>query len=243
MRTTTFSVMLMALALFVPQRASAQENGVTQAITFSRCVSEQETHLARLVQLIEEAQTRSSSSDAVVARDARESITTLIHRVHDVRARLQQCVESASIPARPGAEVVRTTETPTAREASVAETGGTVREIHPAESMTQHVRVVRGERVDGRGTVPTEDLRQSVRAFVGAGVERCYEAYLDRVGVSTAEIEFTFAAVDGQIREVRVERAGFDAGMRTCVTRAVQGMSLAHTSGRSVFSYVLQVGG
>ena len=127
-------------------------------------------------------------------------------------------------------------------EASVAGSGGTVSVIHPAESIAEHVRVVNGERVDGRGTVPAEDLRRSVRAFVGSGVEQCYDAYLDRVGATRGEIEFTFAAVDGQIREVRVERASFDTAMRTCVTRAVQGMSLAHTTGRSVFSYVLQVG-
>jgi len=243
MRATTLLISLMALAFFFPQRASAQESGVQQAIAFSRCVSEQQTHLARLVQMIEEAQAHTSSSDTAVARDARESIATLVHRVHDVRGRLEQCIQSASIPARPGTEVVRTTEAPTGHEASVAASGGTVSVIHPAESIAEHVRVVRGERVDGRGTVPVEDLRRSVRAFVGSGVERCYDAYLDRVGATTGEVEFTFAAVDGQIREVRVERASFDAAMRTCVTHAVQGMSLAHTRGRSVFSYVLQVGG
>lgn len=241
--TTLLTLSLLTAALYAPQRAAAQEAGVAQAVTFSRCVTEQQTHLARLVQMIEEAEARTGSSDAAVARDARESIATLVHRVHDVRDRLSQCIQSANIPAQPGAQVVRTTETPTGQEASVAGSGGTVSVIHPAESISEHVSVVRGERVDGRGTVPTEDLRRSVRAFVGSGVERCYNAYLDRVGVTTGEIEFTFAAVDGQIREVRVERAGFDAAMRTCVTRAVQGMSLAHTSGRSVFSYVLQVGG
>ena len=241
--TTILTFLMLAMALYAPQRASAQEAGVPQAIEFSRCVTEQQTHLARLVQMIQEAQARTSSSDAAVARDARESIATLVHRVHDVRERLTHCIQSANIPARPDAEVVRTTEVPTGQEANVAANGGTVSTIHPAESIAEHVRIVRGERVDGRGTVPVEDLRRSVRAFVGSGVERCYDAYLDRVGASSGEIEFTFAAVDGQIREVRVERANFDAAMRTCVTRAVQGMSLAHTSGRSVFSYVLEVGG
>ena len=239
---TLLSLLPLALALNLPNRVSAQEASVEQAVEFSRCVNEQQTHLARLVQMIEEAQARTSSSDVAVARDARESIVTLVHRVHDVRDRLQHCVQQANLPAEPGAEVVHTTETPTAHEASVAGSGGTVSVIHPAESIAEHVRVVNGERVDGRGTVPAEDLRRSVRAFVGSGVEQCYDAYLDRVGATRGEIEFTFAAVDGQIREVRVERASFDTAMRTCVTRAVQGMSLAHTPGRSVFSYVLQVG-
>ena len=241
-KTAALFVLLASAILAPPQRASAQETGVRQAIEFSRCVTEEQTHLARLVQMIEEAQARTSSSDAAVARDARESIATLVHRAHDVRDRLAQCIQSANIPAQPGAEVVRRTEAPTGQEASVAASGGTVSVIHPAESIAEHVRIVRGERVDGRGTVPVEDLRRSVRAFVGAGIERCYNAYLDRVGATSGEIEFTFASVDGQIREVRVERASFDAAMRTCVTRAVQGMSLAHTSGRSVFSYVLEVG-
>lgn len=241
--TTILTFLLVATALYLPVRASAQEAGVQQAIEFSRCVNEHQTHLTRLVHMIEEAQARTTSSDAAVARDARESIETLVHRVHDVRSHLEQCIRNANIPAQPGAEVVRTTEVPAGHEASVAGSGGTVSVIHPAEAIAEHVRIVRGEHVDGRGTVPIEDLRRSVRSFVGAGVERCYNAYLDRVGATTGEIEFTFAAVDGQIREVRVERASFDAAMRTCVTRAVQGMSLAHASGRSVFSYVLQVGG
>lgn len=231
------------LLLSVPSQGSAQDAAVGEVLEFSRCVTEHHTHLTRLTRMIEEAQARTNSSDAAVARDARESIATLVHRVHEVRGHLEQCIRDANIPAQPGAEVVHTTEAPTGHEASVAGSGGTVSVIHPAESIAEHVNVVRGERVDGSGTVPAEDLRRSVRAYVGAGVEQCYDAYLDRVGVAHGEIEFTFAAVDGQIREVRVERASFDAALRTCVTRAVQGMSLAHTRGRSVFSYVLEVGG
>ncbi len=241
------SVLICAVAMLalwaMPGRARAQDAAVGEVLEFSRCVTEHHTHLTRLARMIEEAQARTNSSDAAVARDARESIATLVHRVHEVRGHLEQCIRDANIPSQPGAEVVRTTEAPTGHEASVAGSGGTVSVIHPAESIAEHVRVVRGERVDGTGTVPAEDLRRSVRAYVGGGVEQCYDAYLDRVGVANGEIEFTFAAVDGQIREVRVERASFDAAMRTCVTRAVHGMSLAHTSGRSVFSYVLEVGG
>ena len=237
------ALVVLVFLIFAPGRGLAQDAAVSEVLEFSRCVSEHHTHLARLVHMMEEAQARTSSGDAAVARDARESIATLVHRVHEVRSHLELCIREANIPAQPGAEVVRTTEPPAGHEASVAGSGGTVHVVHPAESIAEHVRVVRGERVDGSGTVPAEDLRRSVRAYVGAGVEQCYDAYLDRVGVQQGEVELTFAAVDGQIREVRVERAGFDAALRTCVTRAVQGMSLGHTSGRSVFSYVLEVGG
>ncbi|GAB4216419.1 MAG: hypothetical protein OHK0013_42910 [Sandaracinaceae bacterium] len=231
-------------ALVCAPRADAQE-AVSEVRELERCIAEHQTHLTRIVRLIGEAEARTSSSDAAVARDARDAITTLVHRAHEVRGHLERCVREARIPsAHDDAEVTTVSEPPEGRDATIAQAGGTVQAVHPAEPIGQHVRVVTGERVDGRGTVPVEDLRRSVRAFVGPGIDRCYAAYLDRASARRGEIEVSFTAADGAVREVAVERLGpFDAAFRNCVVQAVTSMQLHHTSGRTVFSYVLAVGG
>ena len=241
-RPLALALLVSSLALAGP--AAAQEP-VSEVRELERCVTEHQTHLSRLVRLIAEAEARTSSSDEAVARDAREAITTLVHRAHDVRAHLRLCIREAEIPAAPGptTHTSHDAHAPGSAEDHVSSAGGTVQAIHPPEPIASHVRVVSGERVDGRGTVPHEDLRRSVRSFVGSGVDRCYAAFVDRASARSGEVEITFAAVDGSIREVAVERLGpFDAAFRTCVVQAVAGMQLHHTSGRSVFAYVLSVG-
>lgn len=228
-------------------RAQAQDvddAAVQQVRELDRCISEHQTHLNRLVHLIQEAEGRTGSSDAAVARDAREAITTLVHRAHEVRGHLEACVRAAHIPGAHGeTQVVREEHSAGSVEAHVSSSGGTVQEVHAAEAIGAHVHVTSGERVDGRGVVPHEDLRRAVRT-TGAAIDRCYAAYLDRASAREGDVELTFAAVDGSIREVAIERVGpFDAAFRTCVAQAVGAMQLHHTSGRSVFAYVLHVGG
>jgi hypothetical protein len=176
--------------------------------------------------------------------DAREAITTLVHRAHDVRAHLELCIRDAQIPGpRTTTEVVREGHASGSAEDHVSAEGDTVQEIHGGEPIGAHVRVVRGERVDGRGTVPHEDLRRAVRT-TGAALDRCYAAYVDRASAREGSVELSFAAVDGAIREVAVESVGpFDDALRTCVVQAVSAMQLHHTSGRTVFAYVISLGG
>jgi hypothetical protein len=238
-------LVVVSFAVLVPWSPAHAQDAVSEVRTLERCIGEHQMHLSRLVRLIDEAEARTSSSDTAVARDAREAITALVHRAHDVRAHLERCVRDARIPsAHDDAEATTTREPPQGRDATVAEAGGTVQGVHPAEPIGQYVRVVTGERVDGRGTVPLEDLRRSVRAFVGPGVDRCYAAYLDRASARRGEIEVSFTAADGAIREVVVERLGpYDGAFRSCVVQAFTSMRLHHSSGRTVFSYVLAIGG
>lgn len=250
MRTTRLLFLLASLACGTwltasPRPAHAQDAdpaAVRSVRELERCVTEQQTQLARIVRLIGEAEGRMGSSDAAVARDAREAVTTLVQRAHEVQGALNACVTAVRVPAPPTAQVVREAPTSGSAEDRVGRAGGTVQEIHPAEAIGANVQVVSGERVDGRGTVPTEDLRRAVRA-TGSALDRCYAAYMDRASARSGEVEISFAAVDGSIREVRVESArSFDATFRTCATQALSSMQLRHTSGRSVFAYVLAFG-
>ncbi len=242
-RIATLVLSLLSLLALAPS-ARAQDAAVTEVRELERCITEHQTHLTRLVHLITEAEGRTSSSDAAVARDAREAITALVQRAHDVRAHLERCIRDAQIPGpQTSTQVVRAEHAAGSTEAAVSQSGGTVQEIHPAESIGTHVRVVSGERVDGRGTVPHEDLRRAVRT-TGSALDRCYGAYIDRAAAREGTVEMSFAAVDGAIREVRVENVGgFDAAFRTCAVQAVSAMQLNHTSGRSVFAYVFAIGG
>ena len=216
----------------VPLAAHAQDvssTDVDEVRGLERCITEHQTHLHRLVALIHEAEGRASSSDAAVA--------------HDVRAHLELCIRDAQIPGpRTSTEVVHEAHPSGSPEDHVSSEGDTVQEIHGGEPIGTHVRVVRGERVDGRGTVPHEDLRRAVRA-TGAALDRCYASYVDRASAREGSVELSFAAVDGAIREVAVESVGpFDAALRTCVVQAVSAMQLHHTSGRTVFAYVISLG-
>lgn len=223
--------------------ASAQDAspGVHEVHALERCVAEEQAHLTRIVRLMDEAETRTHSSDAAVAHDARESITALVQRAHDARARLEHCLRTTPIPV-PAHDVVHEAD-PDEHEASLGHAGGTVPTVDENVAIASGVHVVRGERVDGRGTVAMDDLRRAV-AGAGRALERCYDAYTDRASARQGRITVSFAAIDGAVREVSVENlGGFDAGMRTCVVQALQSMRVTHSAGRSVFSYELAFGG
>jgi hypothetical protein len=237
---TILSTFVLAVWPAAPAHAQVTASDVAEVRGLERCVAEQQGHLQRLVGLIHDAEVRAGSSDPAVARDAREAVTALVHRAHGVRAQLEQCIRDAQIPSPPGVEEC---EDPDSVEERVGREGDTVQEVHANEPIGPRVRVVRGERVDGRGAVPHEDLRAAMRS-AGPALDRCYGAYASRAGALEGSIELSFAAVEGTIREVAVESAGpFDAQLRTCVVQAVGAMRLRNTSGRAVFAYVLAFGG
>jgi hypothetical protein len=232
------SLALLVLALPLP--AAAQDAAAVAAVrTLSACVTEHETHLTRLVRLIDEAQARTSSSDEAVRRDAVESVTTLVGRAHDVREHLRECIESARLPRVAETTVVERTTTADSAADSVASSGGSIHEVEADESLGTHVRVVRGERVDGSGTASDEAVRSAVHGLA-TSFATCYDAYVDRVGTRRGSVHLSFTATEGgRVSPATVERAGFDAPMRQCIQRAAQTMHVAGAHGRSVFAYEL----
>lgn len=235
------SLALLFLALPLP--AAAQDAAAVTAVrTLSACVTEHETHLSRLVRLIDEAQARTSSTDEAVRRDAVESVTTLIGRAHDVREHLRECLEAARIPRVADTTVVERTTTADSAADSVATSGGSIHEIEADESLAAHVRVVRGERVDGSGSASDDAVRSAVHGL-STSFATCYDDYVDRVGARQGSVHLSFTALDGgRVTSATVERAGFDTAMRQCVQRAAQTMHVAGAHGRSVFAYELSFG-
>lgn len=226
-----------------PAGAAAQAvEGIEATRTLSTCIREHQTHLERIVRLIDEAEARRSSSDARVASDARESLVTLMIRAHDIREHLRLCVEHAHIP-RPDTTDERTEVEDDSAADSVAGEAGTVHVVESDASLDAHVRIVRGERVDGTGSASDAAVRSGVHA-IGDRLARCYEAYVDRVGTSRGEIVVAFTlSGSGRAGSVEVEAGSrFDSALHDCAVSAAREIRVTGATGRTVYSYTFALG-
>ncbi len=243
-RTATFLVVLGAVIALSPVRALAQPvAGLGEVRTLSSCIHEHQTHLERLVRLIDEVEARLDSADARVASDARESMTTLMNRAHDVREHLRRCIESAHIPSTTGPRTAHVDPPPDSAAESVAGDRGTVHVVERDTVYGTTLRVVRGERVDGTGEASDTNVRVAVRA-VRDRLQACYDSYVDRVGSERGEVQLVFSlGGGGRASGVAVEAASrFDSDFRSCVQRAGSEIRVADTRGRVTFSYTFRFG-
>lgn len=231
-----------ALALHVSPAAAQPVAGLGEVRTLSSCIHEHQTHLDRLVRLIDEVEARLDSADARVASDARESMTTLLHRAHDVREHLRRCIDSARIPA-PAAAVTHVDPPSDSAAESVAGDRGTVHVVERDTVYSSSLRVVRGERVDGTGEAADTNVRVAVRA-IRERLQACYDSYVDRVGSERGEVQLVFSlGGGGRASGVAVEAASrFDPDFRSCVQRAGSEIRVADTRGRVTFSYTFRFG-
>ena len=244
MRHTALVALAASLVLSLAPRARAQDAAaVAQVRQLESCVREHMAHLERLVRLIEAAQARTSSSDEAVRRDAVTTIDTLVGRAHEVREHLRHCVDQAHIPRHEHTEVTHEEAPPEGAEGSVATAGGTVHEVEAGTELSTHVRVVRGERVDGHGSASDAQIRTAMRG-IASRLEACYEGYADRASAAQGELHLVFTVADGgRVTGVEVERGrSFDAELRACVQRAGGALSVGTARGQSVYSYQLRFG-
>jgi len=238
MRVAAIALLLSCLA----SPAAAQHTAeVAQVHTLATCISEHHTQLARVVRLLDEAHGRLSASDATVRHDAELSIETLLQRAADAREELRACIAAATFEAPSGETVERTTTSDEAAD-HVAASGGSIHEVESDAAVSAHVRVVRGEHVDGSGTASDSAVRAAVHG-AGPAISACYEAYVDRATSRSGTIHLSFTVVDGGgITAAAVERGGFDAPLRQCVQRAISGARVSGAHGRSVYGYEIALG-
>jgi len=226
---------------FAAPAAAQHTTEVQQVHTLSTCVAAQQTQLTRLTRLLEEARTRTSSSDATVRHDAELSIDTLLQRAAEARDAIQACIAAADFEP-PSGETVEHTTTPDSAADHVAASGGSIHEVEADAAVSRHVRVVRGERVDGSGSASDSDVRSAVHG-AGGGITVCYDAYVDRASSRRGTVHVSFTVVDGgRITDATVERGGFDTQLRTCVQRAISSIHVSSAQGRSVYAYELALG-
>lgn len=230
------------LIVSVASPAAAQHTAeVHQVQTLASCISEHHTHLARLVRLLDEAHERLSATDAAVRRDAELSIETLLQRAAETREQLRACVDAADFEP-PSGETVEHVTTPDSAADHVASSGGSIHEVEADAAVSSHVRVVRGERVDGSGSASDASVRAAVHG-IGAAISTCYEGYVDRASSRAGSVHVSFTVLaGGHVSQASVERAGFDAPLRACVERAFRTMTVADAQGRSVYAYELALG-
>lgn len=232
-------------ALSAPAVAGAQDvPGLPEALTVARCVHEQDQQIQRLVHLIEQAEQRAHAPGVAedVRRDARASIEALVDRIRQHAHESRQCVEHTHIPVRVDEHVSETAPPDRAHE-SLAGDRGTVHEVEGEGALAADVRIVRGERVDGTGSAPDENVRSAVRA-IGGRVSQCYSEYVDRAARRAGEIQLSFT-VEGSGRATRASlesAGGFDAPLRQCLERAAREIRVPGQHGRSVYAYTLRLG-
>lgn len=248
---------LIAFALFASLLASAsgaraQEMSAaerSQALSRVRrmadCMERQRNALARLMRLIRESeQQRDAARDARVRRDAERAIDALIARAAGVQREARACFEGESLPAPPTDVIVRDPPPDPAAE-SVASDRGTVRSVETDARLSDHIRVVRGEQVDGQGRVGASVIQQGVRR-IASRLERCYASYLDRGSIDARQLDLVFTLRgSSRARGVAVERSGFsDARFERCVRTAGARLRFSERpqGGEATFSYRLRFG-
>lgn len=228
------------------QAPSSSSEAVRRVWAMSACLGDQVSELERLLILITQAERqRERSSGEAVRRDAELSLDALLQRAEAVREAARGCLESEQIVSLRPTTVVRPPPADPSAD-SVAETGGTVRETERQTQLAPGVLVVRGEQVDGQGSLSPGVVRTAV-ASVGPRLRRCYDRYLERGSLGARELElvFTFRG-RGPATGVAIEESGFgDRAFEGCV-RAAAGrlVSSASPSGGAVtYSYRFRFGG
>lgn len=237
----TLGVIALVLVSITTPAAAQHTAEVAQVRTLASCISEHHTHLARLVRLLDEAHGRLSASDAAVRRDAELSITTLLQRAAETREQLSACIAAATFEP-PSGDTVEHVTTPDTAADHVASSGGSIHEVESDAAVSAHVRIVRGERVDGSGSASDDSVRSAVHG-VGPAISTCYEQYVDRVAARSGSVHVSFTVVDGgRITTASVERGGFDAPLRQCVQRAFSAAHVSGAHGQSVYGYEIALG-
>ncbi len=102
-----------------------------------------------------------------------------------------------------------------------------------------------GERVDGRGTVPADAIRRSVREVAGR-FEQCYEGFLERgaLQTGTAIVSFTVTG-SGRVERTTVEQNTLrDARFASCLRSAASRIRIRSgaSGGDARFAYTLRFG-
>lgn len=238
---------LLATALFTllaAQTARAQdpspEEAASRADSALACLGPVQSQLNTHVRLLREAKEQLGSRDAAVRADAARAVISLEQRLDDLGEALRACVpRSARLETR--VEVRERTGV----EADVAERNAATQEVERDVALRRLVHVVVGERVDGRGTVPADAIRRSVREVAGR-FEQCYEGFLERgaLQTGTAIVSFTVTG-SGRVERTTVEQNTLrDARFASCLRSAASRIRIRSgaSGGDARFAYTLRFG-
>lgn len=229
------------LLLLIPALAHAQPPADVDAARARApreidCVQRQLSELRDTVQLLREAQAQLSASQSDLREAAAQAIVSLEQRVGRISDALQACVPEQQVQTR--------VREHTGAAARVAQENPATQVVERDTRLSTYVKVERGERVDGHGTVAAGEVQRMFRR-IGPRIERCYGSYVDRnaLEAGTAILSFT-VTTSGRIRGVRVEQAMGDATFQRCLRhagRAIRATTSA-VGGDVQFAYTLRFG-
>ncbi|MEM9189619.1 MAG: hypothetical protein AAGF12_10620 [Myxococcota bacterium] len=212
----------------------------------ANCIREQAQRLERTLMLMNEAiaQMRNPSAGERARQDARDAIRSLRQRRVRIEREALGCRQPASRTARSDAPIEGVVYQPPSRDPAVERVGQPNSATHVVDenlTLGTNVRVVRGERVDGRGRIGDDAVRRAVRSMA-PHLGRCYDRMVGRGALQRGQVMLTFTIdARGAIHRVRTDQSAFPASFNRCLqTGARRGRTSPGPSGGSAqFSYTL----
>lgn len=238
--------------LLIPAFASAQElsaseraSAMARVRAMAECVQSANAQLQRVLALVRESEEqRDRARDERVRVDAERAVEALIARAAQIQREARQCVGGPDLP-WPGTTVEVRRPPPDEVADSVAQPGNTVRTVETDAVLSENIRVVRGEQVDGEGRIEYSAIRSAMRGISGR-LAQCYDQYLVRGSIEALELDLEFTlSPSGSVGAINVVRSGFnDARFETCVRTAARSLRVSRppVGGEAIFGYRLRFG-
>lgn len=231
-----FFLVLMIPALAHAQQPADVDGARARAPREIDCVQRQLSELRDTVQLLREAQAQLGASQSDLREAAAQSIVSLEQRIGRISDALQSCVPEARTETR--------VREHTGAVARVGQQNPATQVVESDTQLSTYVKVVRGERVDGHGTIAGSEVQRMFRR-IGSRIERCYGSYVDRNALEsgTAILSFTITT-SRRVRSIRVEQAMGDATFQRCLRNAGRAIraSAPAVGGDVQFAYTLRFG-
>jgi len=216
------------------------------------CLREKRERLARVLALLgqAEAQAHNTSLSAREREDGETAVVSLRRQAADIERESQRCVETAMVfavneTAQPVNRVVAPAADPAADH--VAQPNDSTRVVERDTRLTDDVRVVVGEQVDGLGRWNVASVRSGLHG-IGGRLGACYDHMLEHGALREGTMILVFTVGDGG----RVSRVGVeddhldDASLRRCVRQAGESLhfdaSGRAAAGTATYSYTLRFG-
>ena len=205
------------------------------------CIAPLHTELGRVLELLRGAQAQMALalSDVRARQDAAGSVEALEQRARQLVLAMEACMET------PGPTPIER-RPPLVLDVHAAELeNDPLPTVDEARALTDNVRVVAAQRVDGTGMVPSAALQQSLSS-IGPRLDACYQQLVTR-GALTHGQGFLVFSVDERGHTGNVTTEGFtitDRSFQRCVRRAGERLrpGAGSEGGTSRYSYTLEFG-
>lgn len=228
-------VILLALLVAAPLAAQGPSQESVEAVSARSarelsCLEPLQRRLTDTMRLLREA--RSQMAMTRHGRQAQEhaaqSAAALEQRIREITAQMTACIEA------PSPVTVVTTADPHAAEVE----NEVVPTIDQDRALTDHVRVIVGQRVDGEGNVEPSAIQGAITG-IAPRLDACYQRLVERGALERGQAFISFAVNDrARVGRIRVE--GVTLGTSTferCVRSAANHLRVSAPSDRGITSY------